>query len=387
MNNTSSLLPQKILNILTEILPMGAALHEPHFKGNEWNYLKSCLDSGYVSSVGSYVTQFEKDLAAFTGVKRAIAVCNGTSALDMCLKLAGVQPNDEVLIPALTFVATANAVAYSNAIPHFVDSDEISLGVDPQKLNQYLSETTILREGQCFNRSTHRRIRALVVMHTFGHPSDLDPLVEICERFQIQLIEDAAESLGSYYKDKHTGQWGVLSAVSFNGNKTITTGGGGAILTQNEKLADLAKHLTTTAKIPHAWEFVHDQVGYNYRMPNLNAALGCAQIEKLPEFLNKKRALATRYLEAFKDIPGVKAFREPSYAKSNYWLNALILDSTYSHQRDLILQMTNQNKIMTRPVWNLMNTLTMYKNCPKMDLSCAESLARRVICIPSSVFL
>ncbi|MEI7818214.1 MAG: LegC family aminotransferase, partial [Desulfuromonadales bacterium] len=347
-----------LLNALQSVLPPEHSflpLHEPRLNGNEWTYVKECLDTGWVSSVGKFVDRFEEELAAYTGVKRAVAVVNGTAALHVCLLLAGVKAGDEILMPALTFIATANAISYCGAIPHFIDSEESTLGVDPFKLNRYLEEIAELRAGGCFNRLTGHRIKAIVPMHTFGHPVDLDPLVNICRRFDITLIEDAAESLGSFYKGRHTGQWGLLSALSFNGNKTITTGGGGAILTNDEDLGLLAKHITTTAKTPHRWKFNHDMIGYNYRMPNINAALGCAQLEQLPDFLTAKRDLAERYRKAFTEIPGISFFSEPANSQSNYWLNALLLDEGHAGRRDAFLEATNNAGIMTRPVWSLMN--------------------------------
>ena len=380
----------EVLNSLKSVIGQSdnyVSLHEPSFAGNEWDYVKECLDTGWVSSVGSYVDRFEVMLAEYTGVKRAVTVVNGTAALHVCLILAGVESGDEVLLPTLTFVATPNTVSYCGAIPHFVDSEEATLGLDPRKLSDYLSEIAELQGDECFNRITGRRIKAVVPMHTYGHPVDLDPLLEVCERFKLVLIEDAAESLGSYYKGKHTGQWGQLSALSFNGNKVITTGGGGAILTNDEELGNLAKHLTTTAKVPHKWEFRHDMVGYNYRLPNLNAALGCAQLEQLPGFLQNKRSLAKSYQKAFADVFGLRFFTEPENAQSNYWLNTLLLDVFSSEKRDELLELTNSTGVMTRPTWTLMHKLPMFKNCPRMDLSLAESLERRLINIPSSASL
>ncbi len=380
-----------IIEALQKVLPAGresVALHEPCFSGNEWTYLKECLDSGWVSSVGRYVDRFEGMLAEYTGVKRAVAVVNGTAGLHMCLKLVGVKGGDEVLMPALTFVATANAVVYCNAIPHFADSEERTLGIDPDKLWHYLHDIAEMRSEGCFNKKTGRRIKAVVPMHTFGHPVDLDTLVELCRQYKLELVEDAAESIGSFYKGRHTGSFGKVSALSFNGNKTITTGGGGAILTNDEELGKLAKHLTTTARIPHEWAIEHDAIGYNYRLPNINAALGCAQLEQLPGFLEKKRNLAENYRKAFEGIDGVHFFTEPHFAKSNYWLNALVLEEDFADHRDELLEMTNKLGIMTRPAWTLMHKLTMFGNCPKMDLSVAESLGRRrLVNIPSSPVL
>lgn len=380
----------EVLNALKSVTGQSdkfVSLHEPSFAGNEWDYVKECLDTGWVSSVGSYVDRFETMLAEYTGVKRAVAVVNGTAALHVCLLLAGVKAGDEVLLPTLTFVATPNAISYCGAIPHFVDSEEPTLGLAPHKLADYLLSIADVRGNECFNRATGRRIRAVVPMHTYGHPVDLDPLVEVCERYHLVLIEDAAESLGSYYKGRHTGHWGKLSALSFNGNKVITTGGGGAVLTNDEELGTLAKHLTTTAKVPHKWEFRHDQVGYNYRLPNLNAALGCAQLEQLPGLLQRKRVLAQNYQQAFTAVDGVRFFTEPGYAASNYWLNTLLLDDACYEQRDELLEITNASGIMTRPAWALMHKLPMFMDCPRMELSVAESLERRLINIPSSAGL
>lgn len=387
---TTNFSPQTVIDALQAALPPEHAflpLHEPNFNGNEWTYVKECLDTGWVSSVGKFVDRFEEELAAYTGVKRAIAVVNGTAALHACLLLTGVKTGDEVLMPALTFIATANAISYCGAIPHFIDSEEATLGVDPHKLNMHLEEIAEHRPDGCYNRLTGRRIKAIVPMHTFGHPVDLDRLVEVCQRFNITLIEDAAESLGSFYKGRHTGQWGLLSALSFNGNKTITTGGGGAILTNDEELGRLAKHITTTAKVPHRWEFNHDMVGYNYRMPNINAALGCAQLEQLPGFLKAKRDLAERYRQTFNNISGIRFFSEPANSNSNYWLNTLLLDEGTAEQRDALLDASNNLGIMTRPAWTLMNKLPMFAGCPKMDLSVVESLVKRLINIPSSANL
>lgn len=363
------------------------SLHEPYFGGNEWLYVKECLDTGWVSSVGKYVDLFEEKLAEFAGVKRAVAVVNGTAALQICLKLVGVREDDEVLIPALTFIATANAVTYCGAIPHFVDSEERTLGIDVLKLRDYLTEIGEVRDNACYNKITKRRIKAIVPMHAFGHPVDLDELVVVCEEFHLELVEDAAESLGSYYKGRHTGNWGKVSALSFNGNKVITTGGGGAILTNNEELGRIAKHITTTAKVPHKWAFYHDQIGYNYRLPNINAAMGCAQLEQLPEFLARKRALAERYLTCFSAVPGMKIFQEPISAKSNYWLNVLLLADNNKQHRDALLEATNNAGIMTRPAWILLHKLPMFTVCPRMDLTVAENIEARLINIPSSVKL
>lgn len=362
-------------------------LHAPDFSGNEWKYVRECLDTGWVSSVGSYVDRFERMLEEFTGIKHAIAVVNGTAALHIALILSGVEAGDEVLVPDLTFVATANAVTYVGAIPHFVDVEETTLGLDPRKLDDYLQDITVVKDGQCWNRLTGRRIKAVIPMHTFGHPVDLDPLDEVGRKFHLELIEDAAESLGSYYKGVHTGSYGKLSVLSFNGNKIITTGGGGAILTNDSKLAQLAKHLTTTAKLPHPWEYVHDQIGYNYRLPNINAALGCAQLENLPAYIQQKRQLAESYRREFSGIPGITFFVEPPNALSNYWLNAILLNDENLDQRDVVLQELNGAGLMSRPAWTLMHKLEMYKDCPSMEIRSAEEIERRLINIPSSAGL
>ncbi len=384
MSNPPILAEQVVTAIRSVVGPGPVMLHEPSFKGNEWLYLKECLDSTFVSSVGEFVDRFELDLASFTGAKHAVAVVNGTAALHIALKLAGVTTGDEVLIPALTFVATANAVTYCNATPHFVDSEERTLGVDSGKLRDYLAHHTQQHSGQCINRATGRVIRALVPMHTFGHPVNLDALLAVAHDFNLAIIEDAAESLGSTYHGQHTGTFGLMGTLSFNGNKTITTGGGGAILTNDITLARHAKHLTTTAKLPHVWEYRHEEIAYNYRLPNLNAALGCAQLEQLPAMLVSKRTLFARYQAAFSSVQGVALVAEPEQCQSNYWLQTLLLDVGQADQRDLILAATNAANYMTRPAWILMHELAQFKDCPRMDLSMALSLSRRLINIPSS---
>jgi len=379
----------RMLAAIKQALPPGRAeigLHEPVFQGNEWTYLKQCLDEGMVSSVGDFVRKFEHGLSDFTGTEHAVAVVNGTAALHVCLRLIGTAPDEEVLVPALTFVATANAVAYCGAIPHFVDSEERTLGVDPAKLDIYLREIAHVGADGCINRRTGRRIRALIAMHTFGHPVDLDRLVEVCNRHRLDLIEDAAQSLGSWYKGRHTGNWGRLAAMSFNGNKIITTGGGGAVLTNDKSLAERARHITTTAKIAHPWAYVHDEVGFNYRLPNINAALGCAQLEQLPEFVARKRALAERYRLAFSVINGARFFAEPDFARSNYWLNAIRLDGESSGARDALLDLAHREGIRLRPVWTLLHRLPMYASSPRMSLDVAEALERSVINLPSSAW-
>lgn len=359
-------------------------LHQPTFKGNEKTYVNECIDTGWVSSVGSYVDKFEHDLAAYIGVKRAVAVVNGTAALHVALNLVGVKENDEVLIPALTFIATANAVTYCNAIPHFVDISNETLGIDSEKLDNYLRNNTISKQGHIYNEKTGRRVKAIIPMHTFGHPVDMDSLLQVAEKYHLEIVEDAAESLGSYYKGVHTGNFGKVAAMSFNGNKIITTGGGGAILTNDELLANHAKHITTTAKIPHPYNYVHDEIGFNYRMPNINAALGCAQLELLPEFLENKRELTNKYKSLFEEFEGISLFQEPSNSKSNYWLQVVLLDEENIHLRNGLLEQLNENGIMSRPVWHPLNTLSMFSKCPSMNLEVTNSVVNRIINIPSS---
>jgi perosamine synthetase len=382
-----TLTPKTIVDALATVLTGPASLHEPEFAGKEWEYVKDCLDTGWVSTAGKYVETFEVMLADFTGAGHAVACVNGTAALHACLLLAGIEAGDEVMMPALTFVGTANAAATMGAIPHFVDVEERTLGLDPQKLDAHLTAIAEIQGDGCRNKNNGRKIAACIPVHTFGHPVDLDPLVEVCRKFKLTLIEDAAESLGSYYKGRHTGNHGLLSVLSFNGNKTVTTGGGGAILTNDAELAGRAKHLTTTAKIAHRWEYRHDQVGLNYRLANINAALGCAQMEQLPGFLEQKRRLAKSYEAAFADVEGVRFFTEPDFAKSNYWLNVLLLDADAAGQRDDILAAANDGGFMTRPAWTPLHELPMFENCPRMDLGVTEGLYRRIINIPSSARL
>ena len=383
-----SALARQVVDAVHSVAGVGTvALHEPCFIGNEWAYLKECLDSNYVSSVGKFVNRFEADLAHYTGAKHAVAVVNGTAALHLALRLAGVSQGDEVLIPTLTFVATANAVAYCGATPHLVESEERTLGMDPQALRDYLKSSTEMRGGQCVNIATGRVIRALVPMHTFGHPVSIEGTLAVARDFHLALVEDAAESLGSTVEGRHTGTFGLMGTLSFNGNKTITTGGGGAILTNDSELAARAKHLGTTAKTPHRWEYRHDEIGYNYRMPNINAALGCAQLEQLSVFLTAKRRLFERYRAAFSAVPQTRIVAEPEGCRSNYWLQTLLLDESAAGERDAVLAATNNAGLMTRPLWTLMHRLPPYSECPRMSLPVAESLERRLINLPSSANL
>ena len=363
------------------------ALHEPEFAGNEWAYVKACIDTGWVSSAGSYVDEFERRLEEVTGSKHAVATVNGTAALHVALRLAGVAAGDEVLVPALSFVATANAVAYCGATPHFVDSEAATLGMDPDPLRDYLRTATEATAGGLRNKVTGRRVAAVVPMHAFGHPARMEELLRISRDARVTLVEDAAESLGSFYGDSHTGTLGRLGALSFNGNKIVTTGGGGAILTQDDALARHAKHLTTTAKCNHRWEYVHDELGWNYRLPNINAALGCAQLERLAEMLARKRRLAMRYREAMASLDELQFVSEPAGCRSNFWLNTVLLREPSEAARDRLLAVTNEAGVMTRPAWALLNTLPMYADCPSAPLPVAERLRASIVNVPSSTGL
>lgn len=381
-------LPERVTRALAAVLgERKVGLHEPRFEGREAEYLQQCLDSTFVSSVGPFVDRFEAELAQYAGVKHAVAVVNGTAALHVALLVAGVCPGDEVLVPALTFVATACAVRYCNAVPHFVDSSFATLGLDPHALRAHLAENCVMRDGLCVNRLSGRIVRAVVPMHTFGHPVEMEPLLALADAYGLAVIEDAAESLGSTWHGRQTGSFGRLGTLSFNGNKTITTGGGGAILTDDSMLAKRAKHLTTTAKRPHRWAFVHDELGYNYRLPNLNAALGVAQLEQLPKLLAAKRHLYERYATVFAGFSGARLVAEPEGAYSNYWLQTLLLDEDCADQRDAVLAATNDAGYMTRPSWDLMPTLAHFSDCPSASLPVANALAQRLINVPSSAFL
>jgi aminotransferase in exopolysaccharide biosynthesis len=357
-------------------------LHRPVFEGNERQYLLDCIDSNFVSSVGAQVIEFEQHIATYTGAKYAIATVNGTAALHVALQLAGVKRDDEVITQALTFIATCNALSYAGAHPVFVDVDRDTLGLSPQALRRWLSENGEVRDGQALNRRTGRRIAACVAMHTFGIPLRIAEIVAICDEYGISVVEDAAESLGSWVGDRHTGTFGKLATLSFNGNKVITTGGGGMIITNDEALARRAKHLTTTAKVPHPYEFVHDEVGYNYRLPNLNAALGCAQMERLTEMLSIKAGVARRYAEFFEGS-GVRFVQPIEGATANWWLNAIVLEDEAA--RDALLEFTNAQGVMTRPIWRLMSRLEMFKHCQHDGLENSHWLEARVVNLPSSV--
>lgn len=360
-------------------------LHAPKFMGNEKKYLDECIDTTFVSSVGKFVDRLENEIAAYTGAVRAVVCVSGTNALHMAMMLVGVERDDEVLTQALTFIATCNAVSYIGAHPVFVDVDLDTLGMSPVAVRSWLEKNAEMRNGECYNRNTGRRVKACVPMHTFGHPVRIDVLADICNEWGIELVEDAAESIGSYYKGQHTGTFGKVGAISFNGNKTITTGGGGMMLFRDEELGKLAKHLTTQAKVPHRWAFVHDHIGYNYRMPNINAALGCAQLENLDRFVDNKRETAAIYADFFRNIPDIGFFTEPENCRSNYWLNAVIMKDKKAQQE--FLEYTNDNGVMTRPVWELMNRLPMFAGCETDGLANTQWLADRIVNIPSSVRL
>jgi aminotransferase in exopolysaccharide biosynthesis len=342
------------------------------------------IDSTFVSSVGRYVDRFEEMMTQYTGASYAIATVNGTAALHMCLILAGVKRDELVITQPLSFIATCNAISYIGAEPLFVDVDPKTLGLSAEKLELFLKEKTITKDQVCYHTESGKKISACVPMHTFGHPVEIDKIQAICEQYGVPLVEDAAESIGSKYQNKHTGTFGLLGAFSFNGNKTITCGGGGCIITNDEKLAKLAKHLTTQAKVPHAWEFVHDHIGYNYRMPNLNAAMACAQMEKLDDFIANKRILSEKYKTLFAGTP-IQFIAEPEHSFSNYWLNCILLENR--EQRDAFLKFSNENKVMTRPAWTLMNKLEMFNHCIKEDISTALDIESRLVNIPSSVSL
>ena len=357
-------------------------LHEPYFGGNEKKYLQDCIDSTFVSSVGKYVDRFEEMIREFTGAKCAVATVNGTAALHIALLLAGVQRNDLVITQPLTFIATCNAISYCGAEPVFIDIDRHNLGLSADALEAWLAANSVLEGESCYHIGSRQRLAACVPMHTYGHPCQIDRIVEICERYHIPVVEDSAESIGSYYKGRHTGTFGKLGVLSFNGNKTITTGGGGMIITNDDELGKLAKHITTTAKVPHPWEFVHNMTGYNYRLPNVNAALGCAQMEQLPQILANKRETARLYQEFFAGMDGITYIPESQDCVSNYWLNVMLFSNLEA--RNDFLQQSNTSKVMTRPAWTLMNKLAMFSKAISGDLEISEDIESRLVNIPSS---
>jgi perosamine synthetase len=376
---------KKIVTFIRELYkkPTGLIpLHTPTFVGNERKYLNECINTTYVSSVGEFVDRFETEIAKFTRAKKAIACVNGTSSLHLALKLAGVERETEVITQPLTFIATVNAITYCGAYPIFIDVDQDTLGLSPGALKAFLDLECEIHDTGCYNKTTHRKINAVLPMHTFGYPCRIDEIVEICNQYKIKVVEDAAESFGSFYKAKHTGNFGEIGVLSFNGNKIITTGGGGMLLFKDEALAKRAKHLTTQAKIAHPWEFSHDEIGYNYRLPNINAALGLAQLEQIEIFLASKKALAEKYRHFFA-ATDIQYITEPQNASSNFWLNCILLHDR--KERDEFLKFTNDNGIMTRPAWTLMNELPMYKNCPAFELRNATNIANTLVNLPSSV--
>jgi perosamine synthetase len=377
----------RLIEALLSVAPEGGVLHEPEFSDTEREYVTECIETGWVSSVGKFVDRFEGMLCETTGAEFTVATVNGTAALHTALHLAGVLPGEEVLVPAFGFIATANAVSQCAAIPHFVDVNEQTLAVDAPALEKYLGTVLELKDGLAINRVTGRRVRALMVAHILGHPADMTSLLDVASQFGLMVVEDAAESLGGFRDGQHTGTFGLVGALSFNGNKTITTGGGGAVVTNDPEIGARAKHLTTTAKKPHAWEFDHDAIGFNYRMPNLNAALGCAQLEKLPDFLARKRVLAGRYQSALAGIDQVAFAAEPPGTISSYWLNAILLDPAQEDRRDEIHRSCHNRGIMTRSAWKPLNSLLPYAHCPAMPVPVTEGLYRRMIKLPSSPHL
>jgi perosamine synthetase len=362
-------------------------LHEPVFKGNEKKYLAECIDSGFVSSVGPFVTAFEESVRDFVGAKHAVAVVNGTAALHLALLAVGVRPGDEVIVPAMSFVATANAVSHAGAIAHFVDVDEATWGIDPGLLRSHLANVGRMKDGHLHNKQTGRPIKAIVPMHALGHPVAIQQLVAIAEEFGLVVVEDAAESLGSWVGDRHTGLFGRLGVFSFNGNKTITTGGGGVIVTDDEALAKKLKHLSTTARVPDAYEFDHDVVGYNYRMPNINAALGLAQMEQLPGLIAGQRSLFGLYSRAFAGSAFGEVRQEPTGTSSNYWLQAISLPEGMKDSKDGLIRGCVDAGVSVRPMWKPLNRLAHYASHPSAATPVTEDLYNRVICLPSSAFL
>ena len=357
-------------------------LHEPCFTAEERRNLLECIDSTIVSSVGGFVDKFEEKICDFTGASHAVAVVNGTQALQMALHIVGANNHTEVITQALTFVATPNAIKYTGAIPVFIDVDQETFGLSPEALQKFLEQHTTQKKNKCWNRITERQIIACVPVHTFGHPCKINEIHEICKQFNIFLIEDAAESLGSWFQEKHTGRFGELGIFSFNGNKIITTGGGGVIITDNMELARRCRHLTTTAKVPHPWEFLHDEIGYNFRMPNLNAALGVAQMEKLPDLLIKKHQLMEKYQNFFRKLD-IQLLNAPDEAQSNFWLQTIFFED--QQQRDGFLEYSNQHGVMTRAIWKPMHQLPMYQDCQRDNMMNTLLLYQRAVNIPSSV--
>lgn len=383
-------LTKEVIRRIRRVLPDATkfyALHEPTFIGNELKYASECITTGWVSSAGKYVNQIELQLAEYVGTKRAVAVVNGTAALQIALVAAGLKAGDEVLVPSLTFVATANAIVHAGGVPHFLDTEADGLNINPAQTSEYLNGISTIANGECKNKYTGRRIFAVIPVHILGHACKVDELARVADRYRLRMIEDIAEGLGTYLQGKHVGRFGMLAALSFNGNKIVTTGGGGAVFTDDDKLADLIKHLTTTAKLPHEWEYAHDRVGYNFRMPNINAALGCAQMERMKELLTKKRLLAKHYAHAFEGLDEVRFLEESPGCQSNYWLNAIRLVKPSTEIRNQLLRALNDEKIQSRPLWRLLHQLPMYSNAPCAPIMNAARHQDSIINIPSSPFL
>jgi perosamine synthetase len=380
-------LPQVIIRSIRKVVGNGNHhLHEPLFFGNEVRYLKKTISTNSVSSIGNYVKQFEEKIKKITKSKFAIAVVNGTAALHISLKVAGVKNEDEVLVPALTFIGTANAIVYCGGTPHFIDSESDTMGIDTQKLEKYLNQIVVFKKGLAINKFTQKNIKAILPVHVFGHPCKIDEIIRIAKKFNLIVIEDAAEALGSYYKKKHLGTFGIAGCLSFNGNKIATTGGGGAVITNNRIFAKKIRHLSTTAKLEHKWEYIHDQIGYNMRMPNLNAALGLAQLQKLKKFLTSKRKLFDSYLLVFSKIQDIDIFKEKKNCKSNYWLNAIFLKKNFFNLKEKILRLANQNNIFIRPTWRPLHKLKPFRNMPRMNLNGTNKIYNSCINLPSSAY-
>ncbi|MBA46104.1 MAG: aminotransferase DegT [Euryarchaeota archaeon] len=379
---------EKIYTTISKTIKRTSAyLHEPEINQNDIKMVQKILKSGYVSSIGSSIAEFENKLCEYTGTKYAVAMTNGTSSLHVALLASGIQVHDEVLVPAMTFVASANAISYCNAVPHFIDSDLNSLGIDNEKLLIYLERNTIIKNNECFNKNTGRRIFGVIPVHIYGFVGDIETLKKIADQFKITIIEDAAEALGSFKDHRHSGTFGICGCISFNGNKIITTGGGGALITNNEKLAKRARHLSTTAKKPHKFNYFHDEIGFNYRMPAINAALGLSQIQKIDKLLKAKKTLRENYRVNFKEIRGVSFFEGPSDCDANFWLNSIILNEEFVEYQDIIIEKLINMGFECRPIWKLMNKLSPYQNNPSMNLNNAQNLEKSFISIPSSSFL
>lgn len=382
---------KKILNII-KVIKLNfknkfLSLHEPHFNGNEIKYLKNCINYNEVSSIGRYVKKFEEMLCSYTKSRYCIATVNGTSALHAAMYLSEIKPKDQVIIPSFNFVASANALRYLGADPIFVDIEKKTLGIDPEKLNYFLEKNTYQHSKKCINKKNNKIIRALVLLHVFGHPSNISEILKIIKKYNIILLEDAAEAIGSKYYGQHVGTFGNFGIISFNGNKTITTGGGGAIMTNSKELYEKARHITSTAKIAHPWKYNYDQLGFNYRMPNINAAIGCAQLERIEEIIKKKRLLFNKYKTIFSETKDVRLFQEPANCRSNYWLNALILEKSKKNLKNQFISSCHKNNILVRPVWELLNNLKYLNNFQKDDLSCSREMHSRIINLPSSSFI